>query len=323
MVESRYWLWTAKETAELRTEELADPGPHQVLVRSRYTAVSPGTEMALFMMTHVGFADPSNRYARYPHRPGYLNAGVVVEAGRNAAGAFAAGTRVFSPSPHAEYSLVDAVDPLLLPFPENLDGPVSPLCGLLRIGSAAPFMAPSAPGESVAVIGGGLVGNFAAQLYKAAGAEVVLVEKDDFRRAIAGACELETLTSLAELPARFVGGPRIVVEATGVPRLCVEAMKAAAPRGRVVILSSPRGEALVNFYEQIHAKVLTVIGAHARCLTDDAGTLRNVMRLAAEGTLKLAPCLTHVESWDQAPKVWSTYAAGAPGRLGTVLDWTR
>jgi 2-desacetyl-2-hydroxyethyl bacteriochlorophyllide A dehydrogenase len=336
MVESQYWVWTAKETAEMRHETLGAPGPDQVLVKTRFTGISPGTEMALYMMTHVGFPDPANKYAKYPHRGGYLNVGVVAAAGANAAASHPVGTWVFSGAGHAQYALLSTPatgvggggtsgggGPAACVLGAPLHGPEAAFAGMVRIAYSSVFMAPPALRETVAVFGGGLVGNFAAQLYRAAGAEVVLVEQNDMRRSIAEKCGLAVLKDLAELPARFPGGPRLVVEATGVPQLSVEAMKAAAGRGRVVILSSPRGEAPVNFYNQIHAKLLTVIGAHVRCLNETPGAQKLVIGLAEEGTVKLKPCLTHMEPWREAPRVWNEYARGAAGRLGTVLDWEK
>ena len=296
MVESKYWVWTAKETAELRTETLGDPAADQVLAHTRYTAVSPGTEMALYMMTHVGFADPNNKYAKYPHRGGYLNIGIVEKAGKDVADRFKPGAWVFSCAGHTEYALLKPNDFWSAPFalPESLHTPEAALLGMVRIGYAAAYQAPPVLRESVVVLGGGLVGNFAAQLYKANGAETVLVEKDDFRRNIASQCGIETLSSLDDVAKRFPGGPRIAVEATGVPQLSVEAMKMAAQGGRAVILSSPRGEAPVNFYNHIHAKLLRVIGAHAKCFADPSAAQNMVIDLAADGTVRLKPCLTHV-----------------------------
>lgn len=325
MVESKIWVWTAREKAELQTETIGDPSPDQILVKTRYTAISPGTEMALYKMEHVGFADPNNKYAKYPHRGGYLNVGIIETAGKNVADKWKPGMWVFSGASHRQYALLSPSDFWAAPFelPENLHGPEAGLAGLVRIGYTTVFLAPPLLRESVAIFGGGMVGNFAAQLCKAAGADVVLVEKDDFRRAIATKCDLSTLSSIEEVGKRFPGGPKTVVEATGVPQLVVEAMKTAAQGGRVVILSSPRGEAPVNFYNQIHAKLLTVIGAHAKALTDPSASQRLVIKLAAEGTIDMKSCLTHVESWQDAPKVWDIYARGAANRLGTALDWSK
>lgn len=323
MVESKIWVWTAKETAELQTESL-EMGPDQVLVKTRYTGVSPGTEMALYMMKHVGFADPNNHYAEYPHKGGYLNVGIVEDVGANVADKWKKGDWVFSAASHRQYSLMDPTSrwERLMLLPEVLRVPEACLLGMVTIGYTAEYLAPAILGETVTVLGGGMVGNFAAQLYKAAGAAVLLVEKDEFRRDIAAECGLETVASIEDVAKHYGEAPKTVVEATGVPQLSVEAMRMAAQGGRVVILSSPRGEAPVSFYNDIHAKLLTVIGAHGKAVTDGAAALKLMAGLCAEGTVKLKPCLTHMVSWQKAPEVWDTYAKGASKRLGTVFDWS-
>lgn len=326
MVESKYWVWTAKETAELATETLQAPGPDEVLVKTRFTTVSPGTEMALYMMTHVGFGDPNNKYAKYPHRGGYLNVGIIEAAGDKVASEWPVGTWVFSSAGHCQYSLRKPnadVWSAIYGLPESLHGPEAGLVGMVQIGYTAPYMAPSVLGESVAVLGAGLVGNFAAQLYAVAGANVVIVEKDDFRRGIAARCGLPTVSSLDDVAGHLGAAPSIVVEATGVPQLSVEAMKLCARKGRVVILSSPRGEAGVNFYSQIHQKCISVIGAHGNGIVDVAASKRLCISLCAEGRVRLLPCLTHVESWKDAPKIWNIYARGPEERLGTTFDWQK
>ncbi|MHC4714477.1 MAG: hypothetical protein ACYTAN_14600, partial [Planctomycetota bacterium] len=119
----------------------------------------------------------------------------------------------------------------------------------------------------------------------------------------------------------FGAPPRLVIEATGVPALCVESFKLVAQGGRVIIVSSPRGEASVNFYNHIHAKVITVIGAHGKAVTDGSAATLLMIKLAEKGTVALDPCLTHTISWKDAPDAWNAYARGATERLGTVLDW--
>jgi len=326
MVESKYWVWTAKETAELKSEKIGPPAADEVLVRTRYTGISPGTEMALYMMTHVGFADPANKYAKYPHRGGYLSVGVVEEAGDAVRADFPPGTWVYSSAGHCRYSIAKPHGDTwsgCLRLPESLHVPEASFLGMARIGYTAPYLAPAALREKTAVLGGGLVGNLAAQLYAASGANVVVAEKDPFRLEIAEKCGLSAVASIDEIAGKLGGEPSIVVEATGVPALCVKAFEIAAQGGRVAILSSPRGEAPVNFYNHIHAKVIKVIGAHGKAIADGKGATALMIEMADSAALALAPLLTHTETWRDAPKVWYIYARGPRERLGTVFDWEK
>lgn len=324
MTQSKYWVWTAKETAELTSEELPAPEPDEVLVRTRYSGISPGTEMALYMMTHVGFADPDNKYAKYPHRGGYLNVGIVEEAGDAVKADFPPGTWVYSSAGHCQYSIAKPHGDTwsgCLKLPESLHAPEATFLGMARIGYTAPYLAPATLRETVAVLGGGLVGNFAAQLYAASGANVVLAEKDPFRLDIAEKCGMAGVASIDEVAAHLGEAPSVVVEATGVPELCVKSFELVAQGGRVVILSSPRGEASVNFYNHIHAKVIKVIGAHGKAVKDGKAATALMIEMADAGALKLKPCLSHLESSREAPKIWDIYARGPEKRLGTAFDW--
>ena len=62
------------ETSTLE-EPLQD---HDVLVRTLYSIISPGTELSLFVGSHIAINDPNNRYAKYPFLPGYSLMGEVV-----------------------------------------------------------------------------------------------------------------------------------------------------------------------------------------------------------------------------------------------------
>ena len=45
--------------------------------------ISPGTELAFYTGTHIGFKDPSVKWAEYPFYPGYASVGNFVEIGNN------------------------------------------------------------------------------------------------------------------------------------------------------------------------------------------------------------------------------------------------
>ena len=97
-----YWT-TAREHGELRSEELAAPGPGEALVRALYSGISKGTEMVV----HHGLVPPRvAKEMRAPHQEGqfpgpvkfgYLSVGVV-ENGP----AEWIGQRVFCLNPHQD-----------------------------------------------------------------------------------------------------------------------------------------------------------------------------------------------------------------------------
>jgi NADPH:quinone reductase-like Zn-dependent oxidoreductase len=66
---------------EIRQVTLPDPGPNQILLAAEATAISAGTELAVYTGTHQWLKDPSMPDWKFPFRPGYSAAGRVVAVG--------------------------------------------------------------------------------------------------------------------------------------------------------------------------------------------------------------------------------------------------
>src|SRR5204862_8220024 len=84
----------------VREVELPPPAPNQILVAAEVSAVSAGTELAVYTGTHQWLKDPSLPDWKFPFRPGYSAAGKVVAVGADAKG-WQPGDRVSFPGNHA------------------------------------------------------------------------------------------------------------------------------------------------------------------------------------------------------------------------------
>ena len=60
---------------EVREAELPPSAPSQVLVQTEASAVSAGTELAVYTGTHQWLKDPNLPDWKFPFRPGYSAAG--------------------------------------------------------------------------------------------------------------------------------------------------------------------------------------------------------------------------------------------------------
>src|SRR5215211_6723468 len=85
---------------EVRDVDLPPPQPNQVLVAAEVSCVSAGTELAVWTGTHQWLQDPNLPDWKFPFRPGYSAAGVVVEAGADVKHV-KPGDRVSFPGNHA------------------------------------------------------------------------------------------------------------------------------------------------------------------------------------------------------------------------------
>ena len=77
----------------VREVELPPPAANQILVAAEVSAVSAGTELAVYTGTHQWLKDPNLPDWKFPFPPGYSAAGTVV-AVSSAVSGWKAGDRV-------------------------------------------------------------------------------------------------------------------------------------------------------------------------------------------------------------------------------------
>ena len=71
---------------EVREVDLPAPAENQILVAAEVSAVSPGTELAVYTGTHQWLLDPNLPDWKFPFRSGYSAAGTVVAIGSKITG---------------------------------------------------------------------------------------------------------------------------------------------------------------------------------------------------------------------------------------------
>jgi 2-desacetyl-2-hydroxyethyl bacteriochlorophyllide A dehydrogenase len=261
---------------------LTDPAPNQILVATEVSAVSPGTELAVWTGTHQWLRDPTLPDWKFPFRPGYSAAGSVVKVGADVTGV-KEGDRVSYPGNHASAELLTIGHERgrLWKIPEGCSGDRAAWACIARYGMGAAIRAGVTLGRSAAVLGLGVIGQFTLRCLLAAGAHpVVGIDSVKMRRdAALAAGALHVIDpdpdgGRAQL-ARYLGarGAEFVADATGVPDAVPVAMALACDGGQVVIVGSPRGKAKeVNFYDDLHRRYLEVTGAHGNMLFEPAHT---------------------------------------------------
>jgi 2-desacetyl-2-hydroxyethyl bacteriochlorophyllide A dehydrogenase len=288
-VQARRAVFTARSTCEIESFDLDEAiGSHEVLIRNRVGCISPGTELAIFTGEHRGFERPDH-WAGYPWWPGYCNVGEVLAVGARVHD-LQPGDRVVHESSHATSARQHAGS--VVPVPSALADDRAVFFKLLHIALTPQLVAPIALGEPVAVVGLGMIGNLAAQLCAVGGAgPVTAVDPDPARRAIAAACGVTAVAALADLPT----APSYVIEAVGLGATVRDAIRATAPRGRTIILSSPRETVEIDPYFDIHHPARQVIGAHesARTRGERRPHDQFAFDLLASGRISVEPLITH------------------------------
>ena len=267
---------------EVRTVDLPAPAANQILVATEVSAVSPGTELAVYTGTHQWLKDPNLPDWKFPFRSGYSAAGTVLAVGSQI-DFCKPGDHVSYPGNHASHELLTLGHERgrLWKLPAGLDAEKAALACILRYGLGASIRAGLTLGRSAAVLGLGLIGQGALRCLMAAGAAPVIgIDSVKMRRdsALAAGADLALDPNDADYRSKmnaFLGtkGVEIVADATGVPDAVPVAMSLACDGGQAVIVGSPRGKAKdVNFYDDLHRRYIEVSGAHGNMLFESAHT---------------------------------------------------
>jgi 2-desacetyl-2-hydroxyethyl bacteriochlorophyllide A dehydrogenase len=267
---------------EVHDVRLPDPAANQVLVETEASAVSAGTELAVYTGTHQWLQDPNLPDWKFPFRPGYSAAGVVVAVGSEVRG-WKPGDRVSYPGNHASAELLTVGHERgrLWRLPPGLPAERAAWACVARYGLGAAVRVGVTLGRSAAVLGLGVIGQFALRCLLAAGAHpVVGIDAVAMRREAARSAGADHVLDPSAADAReqlsaYLGrrGAEVVADATGVPDAVPVAMSLACDGGQVVVVGSPRGKAQnVNFYDDLHRRYLEVTGAHGNMLFEPAHT---------------------------------------------------
>ena len=327
---------------EIREVELPDPKPNQILVECDASAISAGTELAVYTGTHQWLQDPKMVDWKFPFRPGYSAAGRVLAVGSEIAG-WKRGDRVSYPGNHASHELLTMGHERgrLWRMPAELSCNKGSLACISRYGLGGVLRAGLTLGRSVAVLGQGIIGQFALRCAMAAGCyPVVGIDSIAMRRESSSAAGANHVVDpnagdVREQLAAFLGtrGAEIVIDATGVPDAVPVAMSLACDAGQVVVVGSPRGKAKdVNFYDDLHRRYIEVLGAHGNMLFEPAHIRLNgdwnidkaqnwLIGALASCRLSTEKLVTHMIKPEGIQEAYEGLLRKKDEYLGVVVEW--
>ncbi len=342
-MQARQVVITGPYSVEVRETDIPDPGPEQILVAAEYSAISAGTELAVYTGTHQWLKDPAMPEWKFPFRSGYSAAGRVIKVGRAFPGNFREGDRVCFPGNHASAELLSVGQERcrVWRIPDELSTADAAYACIARYGLGAAIRVGITLGRSAAVLGLGIIGQFALRCMLAAGmSPVVGIDSVAMRRQAALAAGADAVIDPAAGNVReqldaVLGsrGAEVVADATGVPAAVPLAMSLACSGGQVVVVGSPRGLAQnVNFYDDLHRRYLEVTGAHGNMLFEPAHIRLpgawNIDKaqywLIAQLTrkrLSLAGLTTHVVSPQQVGDAYQGLLNDKEHYLGVLVRW--
>lgn len=314
------------EASDLEPYEFLGPGPGEALVETKRSLVSPGTEVAVLRGL------PGARRS-FPYVPGYSVCGTVLRVGKNTRHV-APGSLVAGRMAHASQGIMTPAS--LFRVPDGVDPDEASFIELGIIALQGVRKARIRPGDRVAVIGQGLVGQLAARLARVAGAEpIVAVASSGRRRGPAlepGGADRFVALDAERDRLRSIEAD-IVIEAVGSSRAITTAMEAARDGGTVVLLGSARdlGRNL-DWWHIAQKRELRVVGAHIGALPscdtspgrwtyEREGRL--FLDLLSSERLRVSDLITWRASPSECNQVYEVLSEGGRGHVGIVFEWDR
>ena len=301
------------------------------LIQLSYTCISAGTEVAKLTGLQPG---------TFPAGPlGNRAVGRVLEAG-DKRDDLQPGDFVFCHAPHASHA---AVSGLVVKLPDALDRPEMAMLGMAMVAFTGVRVGQPELGDAAVVVGGGLVGQFTAQLLQLAGVKTILVDPVPGRLEIARRCGVEHAIEAEGAVEQVMEltdgqGAEYILECTGVPAVVEGAVQFAGRSAQLIMIGSPRGELqtdLTSFLNHFHLwrpqGDLTLKGAHEWKipLYPELGGKHSMARnaqiladLVAADKLKMGPLLTGLFKPENAQAAYEQLKNEKEQHLGTVFDWT-
>ena len=326
-------VWFARaRSVELRTEELADPGPDEVRVRAALSAISHGTEMLVYrgeVDADLALDLPTlaGGYG-FPLKYGYASVGHTVAIGRDVRG-LREGDLVFALHPHQDEYVVR--ESLVRRLPDRTAPEQGVFLANLETAVNVVFDAKPRLGEVVAVFGQGVVGLLVTQLLCRSGARVIAVEPSALRRSFAERCGAEA--AIAPGDESFLRtftsgrGADIAIDASGSPSALQQAIDSVAIEGTVVVCSWYGDKPVPldlggRFHRGRVRLVSSQVGRIDPALAprwDRERRLELATDLLRE--LVLADLITHRIPFAQAAEAYALLDGGAAETVQVVLDY--
>ena len=332
---------TGQHQAELQdlTLDTANLGPEEILVETEYSYISTGTELANYTGREPKAHQPG-QWCTYPWKSGYANVGRVVEKGPSV-GSLSVGDRVFTYGPHAS-AFRYATTSLAVGVPGDLDPAIAAASRMAGVATTSVIAAEIANDPWVVVYGLGMVGNLAAQAFGILGCRVIGVDPVDARRALAERCGVpytvggspsETQSAIEDITDGGLAG--ITVDAVGHSAVVMQALRATASHGQIVILGSPRVPVEGNLTEllsEVHLRWITVRGALEWSLPMYPVTGGHVSQYSkqqmifgwlARGKMQLEPLVSHRMAPVDIKEAYDGLEHEPNIYTGVLLDWSR
>ncbi|MEF8780307.1 MAG: zinc-binding alcohol dehydrogenase [Haloferacaceae archaeon] len=328
--------FTAPRTVEIERTDLPSPGPDELRVRTRASAISSGTELLVYrgeaperMAVDETLPALSGRL-QYPLRYGYAAVGVVDDVGSGVSEE-RLGERVFAFNPHESHFLAKPAD--VLGVPDGIDDETATLLPLVE--TATNFLHDGTPrlGERVASFGQGTVGLLTTGVLAEFPLEqLVAIDPVEKRRRLARKLGADVALAPAALEEQYDAesddaGADLAFELSGNPEALDDAINATGYDGRIVVGSwYGTKQAELDLGGEFHRNRITIESSQVSTLDPALRGRWNAERRLSTAWDLLSELdtdclLTHREPLSNAETAYERLDEREDGVVTTILEY--
>ena len=339
MEKYRQIVFTKPCVAEFLEKTLPELGSNQVAVKTAISSISCGTERALASgEPNVSIVVKEGVEVKFPRTSGYSSSGVVVAVGSDVTDLQVGDRVAMSWSCHSEINVLDRK--LVFKIDDSVSFSAAALCHIATFPMAAIRRTKLEMGESMLVMGLGILGLFAVQLGRIAGAvPVIAVDpvKERREKAISLGADYAfdpTEPDFVEKVKAVTGkGVNTAIEVTGLGVGLDQCLDCMAKFGRIALLGCTRNSNFsIDYYSKVHAKAITIVGAHTIARPEYESSpgywthiddIKAVFSLLKGKRLDYSKMICEIHSPKDCQEVYTRLVKEKTFPVGVLFDWNK
>lgn len=335
-MKSVYIGFPKAKTVKVLEEKVTAPSSGEILCQAEKSLISIGTETFCLR----GVFDPGTNWAswvNYPFRPGYSMVARVCAVGADVEGV-EEGDRVLASVPHQQFFKTSSER--VFPIPDGVDSEEATWGTLANTTQLGVRRGKVALGETVGVVGLGILGQLITQyLYVSGARKIIAVDTISMRLESAkrhGATHVfqgpaqdarETVQEITE--GKMLDA---VWDATGHPTVLAACVQLLRKRGRVILIGDCPTPSEQYLGPGVVSDSIAILGIHGSSSPPAYSeftpwTQRQMIALfydyLLQGRMHVADLITHHHRPTEAPKVYNRLLEDRSTSIGVIFDWDR
>lgn len=325
-------VFWGKDRVAYQEVEVPEPGPRDVMIRTKYSWISTGTERSFLKGERLDGETPCREGEQppFPLVPGYQKTGIVQHVGEETRD-LKLGELVFASTSRVNlgpWGMGGHVSPAVTQeesvwkIPRGVDPIAVSGLVLVQVGYNCAVRPPVEKGDIAVVVGDGLVGHWSAQVLAHRGASVILVGRHDMRlqrfKMPGGFTVNEKMESSVKRVQDLIGSEKVAVLVDTVGSVStIESFHSLMRRNGHIVSAGFCGTKGLIDIQMLRKGELTL-----HCPSGwQRDRMNRTLDLIAEGVIDTTSLITHRFPARKAEKAWDLILNRKEEYLGIVLEW--